>query len=61
MIKGAVHGMENSCLQELECIICAQSKMTQKPARGNLIEGKPEHTVHLDIIGPFRVKSVGGA
>lgn len=38
-----------------------ESENTEATPRGNLIQGKLEHTIHMNIAGPFRIRSDGGA
>lgn len=61
VLAGSAEGLDGNSPCTIDCQICAESKITSKSHKGSLIEGKEEHTIHTDIVGPFRTQSEGGA
>lgn len=53
--------MTDSAPCHIDCLICSESKTTKSPSNGNLINNKPEHTIYIDLVGPFRYTSNGGS
>ena len=61
MKDGAVEGITDIKSCSIDCHVSAEANMTRQPSRGSLIMGKQEHTIHCDIIGPFRYPTAGRA
>jgi hypothetical protein len=63
MQTGAVKGLPNVRIGNFSCSSCIQGKQSRSkvPKNRTSVTSRPLELVHMDVCGPLRVKSLGGA
>ena len=63
MQYGVVKGLPNISIRNFPCSSCILGKQSRKsiPKIKSIVTTSPLEVVHLDVVGPFRVRSLGGA